>query len=171
MRVQKQRPQVVEVPRMGGMVRMKVAAEASSGRVDIYSAPLGARCEPPLPVRVVPNVDGADVLCNLARFPGQPDEDWTEGLASMQRELIRLRARLESSRDKVVPSDAQNRPRSGSPFTPPPPRPTKRLHRRSDDDDMPTSLAVGGTLKPTDLPRRMLRPHYQTTQNISSEHT
>jgi hypothetical protein len=83
------------VPRMGGEVSMKVVADVAAGNVDLYLAPIGAPFGPPLPVRVVPNADGADVLFTLARFPGLTDEQWAEGVASMQRELGNLKARLE----------------------------------------------------------------------------
>lgn len=85
----------VTVPRMGGDARMRVDADVGSGRIDLYLAPLGAPWGPPLPVRVVPNADGVDVLFTLARFPGQSDPEWKEGLASMARELENLKARHE----------------------------------------------------------------------------
>lgn len=85
----------VTVPRMGGDARMRVDADAGSGRIDLYLAPAGAPFGPPLPIRVVPNGDGCDVLFTLARFPGMPDADWEEGLASMERELANLKARHE----------------------------------------------------------------------------
>ena len=62
----------------------------------MFLAPLGAPFGPPLPVRVVPNGDGCDVLFTLARFPGQDDETWDSGLASMRRELEQLRALYEN---------------------------------------------------------------------------
>jgi hypothetical protein len=86
---------VATVPRMGGEVRMRIDADSASGRIDLYLAPLGAPFGPPLPVRVIPNGDGVDVLFTLARFPGQIDADWEEGLASMGRELENLKRRHE----------------------------------------------------------------------------
>jgi len=85
----------VNVPMMGGEVTMKIDADIACGRIDMYLAPAGAPFGPPLPVRVIPNGDGCDVLFTLARFPGQPDDQWTEGLASMQRELLKLKNRHE----------------------------------------------------------------------------
>jgi len=85
----------VTVPRMGGKARMRIDADVDSGRIDVYMAPLDAPYGPPLPVRVIPNAGGADVLYTLARFPGQSDADWAEGLDSMARELEKLKARLE----------------------------------------------------------------------------
>lgn len=84
------------VPRMGGPVHMKVDAQFDAGVIDLYIAPDGAPFGPPLPVRVVRNGDGVDVLFTLARFPHQKDAEWEEGLASMRRELHNLRLRHES---------------------------------------------------------------------------
>lgn len=61
----------VTVPRMGGAVRMRVDSNVEEGVIDMFLAPEGAPYGPPLPVRVLPNMDGADVLFTLARFPGQ----------------------------------------------------------------------------------------------------
>ena len=84
------------VPMMGGEVSMKVDADVDCGRIDLYLAPAGAPFGPPLPIRVIPNGDGCDVLFTLGRFPGQPDEEWTAGLESMQHELANLKVRHES---------------------------------------------------------------------------
>lgn len=84
------------VPMMGGLVRLRVEAHPALGVVDLYLAPEGAPFGPPLPIRVVPNGDGADVLFTLARFPGTSDEAWARGIDSMRRELSRLRRRLEA---------------------------------------------------------------------------
>ena len=43
-----------------------------------------------------PNGAGSDVLFTLARFPNQGDQEWTEGVQSMNRELENLKARHES---------------------------------------------------------------------------
>ena len=60
---------------------MKIDADPVCGRIDLYLAPKGAPYGPPLPVRVVPNGEGADVLFTLARFPGQSDAQWEQDLA------------------------------------------------------------------------------------------
>lgn len=85
----------VTVPRMGGRSRMRLDAEVAAGNIDLYLAPGDAPFGPPLPVRVVPNVDGVDVLYTLTRYPGQNETDWVQGLASMARELGNLKARME----------------------------------------------------------------------------
>lgn len=86
---------LVNIPMMGGEARMRVDAQPEAGVIDLYLAPAGAPYGPPIPVRVVRNADGADVLFTLARMPGTPDEAWAGGLASMSKELANLKARLE----------------------------------------------------------------------------
>ena len=78
-----------------GEARAKVHADIATGRIDLYLAPIGESFGPPLPVRVIGNGDGVDVLFTLARFPGQSDDEWQEGLASMARELQNLKDRYE----------------------------------------------------------------------------
>lgn len=86
---------VVPVPLMGGDARFRIESDLEHGILDLYLAPLGAELGPPLPVRLVPNLDGVDVLWTLSRPPGLPDEPWRAGCESMQRELESLRARHE----------------------------------------------------------------------------
>lgn len=86
---------IVSVPMMGGEVRFRVAGDPAAGILDLLLAPVGAPYGPPLPVRVIPNGDGVDVLWTLARMPGADDETWTHGLDSLTRELIALKDRLE----------------------------------------------------------------------------
>jgi hypothetical protein len=86
----------VDVPSMGGTARMSVDVDADRGVVDLYLAPGDAPFGPALPIRVVPNGDGVDVLFTLARFPGMTDEQWQGGLVGMRHELENLKARLES---------------------------------------------------------------------------
>jgi hypothetical protein len=86
---------VATVPMMGGQVRHKIDADIARGILDLYFAPPGAPYGPPLPVRLVPNGDGVDVLWTLARFPGVSDQAWQQGLAAMARELQALKRRHE----------------------------------------------------------------------------
>ncbi|MCI0543325.1 MAG: hypothetical protein L0Z49_02625 [Actinobacteria bacterium] len=86
----------VVVPMMGGPVTFDVKGVPELGVLDLYLAPAGAPFGPPLPVRLIPNGDGVDVLWTLTRFPGMPDEVWAGGLASMERELDALRRRHEA---------------------------------------------------------------------------
>jgi hypothetical protein len=89
---------VAQVPMMGGPVRYKVDADAAHGIFDIYLAPQGAPFGAPIPVRLIRNGDGVDVLWTLSRIPGTPDASWQAGLAAMAEELKALKARHEGSR-------------------------------------------------------------------------
>lgn len=88
----------VTVPMMGGPVRLRVDADPGRGVVDLHLTPAGGPGGPALPVRVVANGDGADVLWTLTRFPGMPDAVWGAGLAAMERELAALGRRLSTAR-------------------------------------------------------------------------
>lgn len=87
----------VQVPMMGGATRMRVEAVRDLGVLDLYLAPGEAPYGAPVPIRVLRNGDGADVLFTLGRAPGVPDEAWESGTASMARELDALRTRLETA--------------------------------------------------------------------------
>jgi hypothetical protein len=91
------------VPLMGGEVRHKIDADIARGILDLYFATPGAPYGPPIPVRLVPNGDGVDVLWTLARFPGVSDLAWQQGLAAMARELQALKRRHETQ----APTDTQ----------------------------------------------------------------
>ena len=84
----------VDVPMMGGPVRFSVVADRDNGLVDLYLAPKGAPFGDPVPVRVIPNGSGSDVLWTLTRPAGAPDAMWEAGLMAMDRELAALRRRL-----------------------------------------------------------------------------
>ncbi|MCP4195645.1 MAG: hypothetical protein GY762_00710 [Proteobacteria bacterium] len=71
-------------------------ADLERGIFDLYVAPANAPFGPPLPVRLLHNGDGVDVLWTLTRFPGTPDDGWAAGLAEMERELQNLKSRHES---------------------------------------------------------------------------
>jgi hypothetical protein len=86
---------IAPVPMLGGEVRHRIDADVERGILDLYFAPQGAAYGPPIPVRLVPNADGVDVLWTLARFPGVSDQAWQQGLASMARELDALKRRHE----------------------------------------------------------------------------
>lgn len=87
---------LVPVPMMGGTVGFRIEADVERGIVDLFLAPAGAPFGGPIPVRLIPNGDGVDVLWTLGRPAGVPDEAWEGGLTSMQRELDNLRRRHES---------------------------------------------------------------------------
>jgi hypothetical protein len=86
---------IAPVPMLGGEVRHRIDADVGRGILDLYFAPDGAPWGPPIPVRLVPNGDGTDVLWTLARFPGVSDQAWQQGLASMAHELDALKRRHE----------------------------------------------------------------------------
>lgn len=86
----------VPVPMMGGPTSFRVEADVERGIIDLYLAPEGAPFGPPVPVRLIPNGDGVDVLWTLGRPDGIPDGAWESGLASMGRELSNLQQRHES---------------------------------------------------------------------------
>lgn len=86
---------IIYSPFMGTEARFRVEATAEDGIIDLYLAPGDAPYGPPLPVRLLHNGDGVDVLWTLTRFPGTPDERWEAGIASMERELQSLKQRHE----------------------------------------------------------------------------
>jgi hypothetical protein len=88
------------VPMMGGEVRHRIDADIARGILDLYLAPQEL---PPIPVRLVPNGDGVDVLWTLARFPGVSDHAWQQGLAAMARELQALKRRHETQTPTDTP--------------------------------------------------------------------
>lgn len=63
--------------------------------MDVYLAPPGGNFGLPLPMRVVPNGDGADVIVVLARMPGTPTERWEQHLRDLDRELEALESLTE----------------------------------------------------------------------------
>jgi hypothetical protein len=83
-------------PMMGGAVLARTEARPSLGVIDLFLAPDGAPFGEPLPIRVIRNGSGVDVLWTLSRPDGLPDQAWHSGVASMQRELQALRRRHEA---------------------------------------------------------------------------
>jgi hypothetical protein len=81
---------------MGGQIRHRIDADVQRGILDLYFASQDAPYGQPIPVRLVPNGDGVDVLWTLARFPGVSDQAWQQGLAAMARELQALKRRHET---------------------------------------------------------------------------
>lgn len=86
---------VAPVPMMGGECRYRQEVDVRRGILDIFLAPPGGEFGPPLPVRLLRNGDGIDVLWTLTRFPGTPDEAWQHMIESMERELQNLKLRFE----------------------------------------------------------------------------
>jgi len=88
---------VAPVPMMGGEIRYRHEADVERGMVDVYLAPPGSDFGPPLPMRVVPNGDGADVIVVLARMPGTSTERWEQHLRDLERELETLKSLAENA--------------------------------------------------------------------------
>ena len=86
-----------DVPMMGGKIRFKIESHPDQGILDLFLAPVGAEYGAPLPVRLLRNGDGVDILWTLTRFPGMPPQVWQDGLRSMERELLGLKERYEAS--------------------------------------------------------------------------
>jgi hypothetical protein len=87
---------LAQVPMMGGTVRYKIEADVANGLFDLYLAPLNAPFGAPIPVRLIRNGDGVDVLWTLSRMPGTPDVGWQAGIVAMTKELQALKARHEA---------------------------------------------------------------------------
>ncbi|MCH7589195.1 MAG: hypothetical protein IIC78_14345 [Chloroflexi bacterium] len=83
----------IDVPAMGGKTRYEVKADIERGIIDLYLAPGDAPFGQPLPVRLIHNGDGVDVLWTLSKMPDMPEDVWQQGLASMRRELENLKRR------------------------------------------------------------------------------
>lgn len=87
---------IAPVPMMGGDVSFKIESDTTTGIFDLFLAPVGGEYGPPLPVRLIPNGDGVDVLWTLGRLSEMPDEAWEAGLVSMAEELIGFKSRHET---------------------------------------------------------------------------
>lgn len=86
---------IAPVPMMGGDCRYRQEVDLEQGIIDIFLAAPGGDFGPPLPVRLLRNGNGIDVLWTLTRFPGTSDDEWQHGITSMQRELDGLKQRFE----------------------------------------------------------------------------
>lgn len=93
---------LVPVPMMGGMVRYKIEADIERGIFELYLATQNDPYGLPIPVRVIRNQDGVDVLWTLSRIPGTPDAAWQAGQAAMTEELQALKARHEAGHSANV---------------------------------------------------------------------
>lgn len=84
-------------PLMGGPITYRIDAHPDLGVLDLYLAREGEPYRQPLPVRVVRNGDGADVLFVLSQSPQQSDEYFAQAVAGMGEELANLRDQLEAA--------------------------------------------------------------------------
>jgi len=87
---------VVNIPAMGGASRFKIEADVDLGILDLFLAPRDVPFGPPLPVRLVANGDGVDVLWVLSRPTMMDDVQWAGAQDSMARELVNLKVRHEA---------------------------------------------------------------------------
>jgi len=77
-----------------GAARVRFVAGNDFGVLDHYvTLPSGQEIFNPM--RVVPNGDGSEVIFTLFRLPGMSDDGYAEDLASVERDLEKLKAVLE----------------------------------------------------------------------------
>ncbi len=81
---------IVHVSAMGGDVQYRVETDLEHGIFDVFIAPLDGHFGPPLPVRLLRNGDGVDVLWTLIRLPEIPELGWEQRIAVMEKELQRF---------------------------------------------------------------------------------
>ncbi len=80
---------------MGGAFRYKVESNKDYGIFDLYLAPEGQGLGHALPVRLVKNYEGVDVIWVMAQMPDMPDQAFEQSCESLRRELKNLKARHE----------------------------------------------------------------------------
>lgn len=78
-----------------GERRFRVDADVASGKFDLYLAELDQPFSYPLPIRVLANGDGVDVLFTLTREPWLSDDEWAHSLELLEAELLALKRLLE----------------------------------------------------------------------------
>ncbi|HWX49924.1 MAG TPA: polyketide cyclase [Roseomonas sp.] len=74
-----------------GPVRIRFTPHNAFGVMD-HHVDLGAGVEVDVPMRVIPNQRGAEVMLTLFRQPGMSDEKFAEDAAWVTRDLAALRA-------------------------------------------------------------------------------
>ena len=77
-----------------GTMGFEFAANNKFGVLDQIVRPMPG-IEILVPIRVVPNGDGAEVLFTLIQFPGMPDEKFSRDLGMVERDLQTLKTVLE----------------------------------------------------------------------------
>lgn len=80
----------------GGSVGIRFDVSETHGVVDHFVAPPG-RDEIHVPMRVVPNGPGSEVLFTLFQMPAMSDEDFARDAAVVEEDLASLRAILEAA--------------------------------------------------------------------------
>ncbi|WP_157582211.1 hypothetical protein [Phycicoccus sp. Soil803] len=79
-----------------GERRFRVDTDLDRGTFDLYLAPIDGPYSYPLPIRVLANGEGADVVFTVTREPELSDDDWRSSLLSLENELNALKRLLES---------------------------------------------------------------------------
>lgn len=80
----------------GGPRELRIVDRNGFGVLDhVVQLPSG---EMRIPMRVVPNGDGAEVVCTVFRATGVSDEAFAADVGQVARDLDRLRATLEDGR-------------------------------------------------------------------------
>ncbi len=87
--------QTYRVTTVAGDRRLRVDVDAERGVIDLYLAPLDSAFSYPLPIRVLTNGDGADVLFTLTREPELSDAEWDSSLLALENELGAIKRLLE----------------------------------------------------------------------------
>jgi hypothetical protein len=77
-----------------GAMGFEFAAKNSLGVLDQIVRPAPG-IEVLVPIRVVPNGDGAEVLFTLIQVPGMPDEKFSRDMGMIERDLKTLKTVLE----------------------------------------------------------------------------
>jgi len=77
-----------------GAMGFEFAAKNALGVLDQIVRPAPG-IEVHVPIRVVPNGDGAEVLFTLIQFPGMPDEKFSRDMGMIERDLKTLKTVLE----------------------------------------------------------------------------
>lgn len=81
-----------------GPRRFRVEADLERGAIDLYITELDKPFSYPLPIRLLRNQDGVDVLFTLAREDVLSDGDWVSSLEMLEKELAVLKHLLEGDR-------------------------------------------------------------------------
>ena len=79
-----------------GPMRFRISVDHAIGAVDLYITGVDQPFSYSLPIRVLNNQDGVDVLFTLAREDFLSDDRWVESLAMLERELVILKSILET---------------------------------------------------------------------------
>lgn len=80
----------------GDEIAIRAVTDRSLGVVDYYMSPQPGK-DVPAATRVVPNGEGAVYVFTMFQPPGMPDEVFEQQIAELGRELIVLKANVESA--------------------------------------------------------------------------